>query len=127
MRLTGPWPTSRSSPSRANPEKGPPRRLGGAWDDSPEWAYLGFLPNRLREILAIGGFEIRAHRPQLARSRLAPDHRRSQVEAPRRVGHETTWYLFCRGARHSVGNAQQQFLPHAIEWVWKGYAPKTEK
>jgi enterochelin esterase family protein len=33
-------------------------------------------------------------------------------------------YLFCRGAGHSVGNAQQQFLPHAIEWVWKGYAAK---
>ena len=36
-------------------------------------------------------------------------------------------YLFCRGAGHSVGNAQQQFLPHAIEWVWKGYAPKKDK
>src|SRR3954451_13619401 len=36
-------------------------------------------------------------------------------------------YLFCRGARHSVGNAQQQFLPHAIEWLWRGYAPKTDK
>lgn len=36
-------------------------------------------------------------------------------------------YLFCRGARHSVGNAQQQFLPHAIEWVWKGYVPKGDK
>ena len=35
-------------------------------------------------------------------------------------------YLFCRGAGHSVGNAQQQFLPHAIEWVWKGYAPKKK-
>ncbi len=33
-------------------------------------------------------------------------------------------YLFCQGAGHSVGNAQAQFLPHAIEWVWKGYAPK---
>lgn len=35
-------------------------------------------------------------------------------------------YLFCRGAHHGVGKAQQQFLPHAIEWVWKGYAPKTD-
>jgi hypothetical protein len=33
-------------------------------------------------------------------------------------------YLFCRGAGHSVTNAQAQFLPHAIEWVWKGYEPK---
>ena len=36
-------------------------------------------------------------------------------------------YLFCRGAGHSVGNAQSQFLPHALEWVWKGYSPKKVK
>jgi len=36
-------------------------------------------------------------------------------------------YLFCRGAGHSIGNAQAQFLPHAIEWVWKGYSPKQGK
>jgi iron(III)-enterobactin esterase len=36
-------------------------------------------------------------------------------------------YLFCRGTGHSVGNAQAQFLPHALEWVWKGYAPKKDK
>ena len=33
-------------------------------------------------------------------------------------------YLFCRNAGHSVNNAQAQFLPHAIEWVWQGYVPK---
>lgn len=36
-------------------------------------------------------------------------------------------YLFCRDARHGIGNAKSQFLPHAIEWVWKGYAPKNSK
>jgi enterochelin esterase-like enzyme len=36
-------------------------------------------------------------------------------------------YLFCRGSGHGVGNAQAQFLPHAIEWVWKGYAAKKGK
>jgi enterochelin esterase-like enzyme len=36
-------------------------------------------------------------------------------------------YLFCRGSGHGVGNAQQQFLPHAIEWVWSGYAGKKDK
>jgi iron(III)-enterobactin esterase len=36
-------------------------------------------------------------------------------------------YLFCRGAKHSINNAQQQFLPHAIEWVWKGYTPKPDR
>ena len=36
-------------------------------------------------------------------------------------------YLFCRGSGHGVGNAQAQFLPHAFEWVWKGYAPKKDE
>jgi enterochelin esterase-like enzyme len=35
-------------------------------------------------------------------------------------------YLFCRGCGHGVGNAQAQFLPDAIEWVWKGYSAKAE-
>lgn len=30
-------------------------------------------------------------------------------------------YLFCQNAGHGIGNAKSQFLPHAIEWVWKGY------
>jgi len=36
-------------------------------------------------------------------------------------------YLFCLGSGHGIGNAQSQFLPHAFEWVWKGYAPKKDK
>lgn len=36
-------------------------------------------------------------------------------------------YLFCQGSGHGIGNAQAQFLPHAIEWVWKGYVPKKDK
>jgi enterochelin esterase-like enzyme len=31
-------------------------------------------------------------------------------------------YLFCRNSGHGVGNARAQFLPQAIEWVWKGYS-----
>jgi enterochelin esterase family protein len=33
-------------------------------------------------------------------------------------------YLFSRGAGHCDGKAQAQFIPHAIEWVWKGYSSK---
>ncbi len=29
----------------------------GRWDDSPQWAYLGFLPPRLKDVLVAGGFE----------------------------------------------------------------------
>jgi enterochelin esterase-like enzyme len=36
-------------------------------------------------------------------------------------------YLFCQNAGHGIGNAKSQFLPHAIEWVWKGYVPKKSK
>ena len=36
-------------------------------------------------------------------------------------------YLFCRGSGHGIGNAKAQFLPHAIEWVWKGYGAKKIK
>ena len=52
------------------------------------------------------------------------NHRMAKVLKAR--GYEYQ-YLFCRGARHGVGNAQQQFLPHAIEWVWKGYTPKADR
>lgn len=30
-------------------------------------------------------------------------------------------YLFCRNSGHGIRNAKEQFLPHAIEWVWQGY------
>ena len=33
-------------------------------------------------------------------------------------------YLFSRGSGHCDGKAQGQFLPHAIEWTWKGYGEK---
>ena len=31
-------------------------------------------------------------------------------------------YLFCQDSGHGVRNAKKQFLPHAIEWVWRGYS-----
>jgi len=36
-------------------------------------------------------------------------------------------YLFCQNSGHGVRNAKAQFLPHAIEWVWKGYAAKSKE
>lgn len=33
-------------------------------------------------------------------------------------------YLFCRNSGHGIRNAKEQFLPHAIEWVWAGYGTK---
>ncbi|TWT89360.1 alpha/beta hydrolase [Neorhodopirellula pilleata] len=34
-------------------------------------------------------------------------------------------YLYCQNSGHGVRNAKEQFLPHAIEWVWHGYQAKS--
>jgi enterochelin esterase-like enzyme len=34
-------------------------------------------------------------------------------------------YIFCLDAGHGIRNAKSQFIPHAIEWVWKGYVSKN--
>lgn len=36
-------------------------------------------------------------------------------------------YLFCLNSGHGVRNAKAQFLPHALEWVWKGYGEKKNE
>ena len=36
-------------------------------------------------------------------------------------------YLYCQNSGHGVGNAKTEFLPHALEWVWNGYAPRKKK
>ncbi len=33
-------------------------------------------------------------------------------------------YIYCLNSGHGIRNAKQQFLPHAIEWVWHGYGDK---
>lgn len=30
-------------------------------------------------------------------------------------------YLFCLNTGHGIGPAKPQILPHALEWLWKGY------
>jgi len=36
-------------------------------------------------------------------------------------------HLFCRNSGHGIRNAKEQFLPHAIEWVWAGYGVRKIK
>ncbi|MFT4550825.1 MAG: enterochelin esterase family protein [Verrucomicrobiales bacterium] len=33
-------------------------------------------------------------------------------------------YLFCQDVGHGLGAAKAQILPHALEWLWKGYPAK---
>jgi enterochelin esterase-like enzyme len=52
------------------------------------------------------------------------NHRMAKVLKARGYHYQ---YLFCLNAGHGVGNARAQFLPHAVEWVWKGYVPRKSK
>ena len=52
------------------------------------------------------------------------NHRMAQVLKAKEYDYQ---YLFCRESGHGIRNAKAQFLPHAIEWVWTGYAPKKGK
>ena len=36
-------------------------------------------------------------------------------------------YIFCQNAGHGLGPAKGQILPHALEWLWKGYPVQTPK
>lgn len=49
------------------------------------------------------------------------NHRMAKVLAEKGYPYQ---YLFCLNSRHGIRNAKQQFLPHAIEWVWQGYQAK---
>ena len=35
-------------------------------------------------------------------------------------------YLFCQGAGHGLRKAKEQFLAHAIEWVWHDSPTQVE-
>ena len=48
----------------------------------------------------------------------------TSTRAPAPSGNEDPNSLL---AAATAGNAQAQFLPPAIEWAWKGYAPKEGK
>src|SRR5262245_34827148 len=102
-----------------------PKIPNGAWD-----FHETLIPKSdkkpIRLFLAVGDKDLL--NPNVMRDGMhdwvEANHRMAKVL--REKGYEYQ-YLFCRGSGHSVGNAQAQFLPHAIEWVWKGYAPKKDK
>jgi enterochelin esterase-like enzyme len=98
---------------------------GGAWD-----FHETLIPNSpkkpLRIFLAVGDKDLL--NPNVLRDGMhdwvEANHRMAKVLKAKGYHYQ---YLFCRNAGHSVGNAQAQFLPHAIEWVWQGYAPKKSE
>ncbi len=102
-----------------------PKYPDGAWG-----FHETLIPNNpkkpLRIFLSVGDADLL--NPNVMRDNMhdwvEANHRMAKVLKAK--GYEYQ-YLFCRGAGHGVGNAQSQFLPHAIEWVWKGYTAKEGK
>jgi len=102
-----------------------PKFPDGAWG-FPETLIPNNPKKPLRIFLSVGDSDLL--NPNVMRDDMhdwvEANHRMAKVLKTK--GYEYQ-YVFCLGAGHGVGNAQSQFLPHAIEWVWKGYAPKVEK
>lgn len=98
-----------------------PETPGGAWD-----FHETLIPNSprkpLRIFISVGDRDLL--NPNVLRDGMhdwvEANHRMAKVLKAKGYAYQ---YLFCRNAGHSIGNAQAQFLPHAIEWVWKGYVP----
>lgn len=96
-----------------------PETPGGAWD-----FHETIIPNNpkkpLRIFISVGDRDLL--NPNVMR-----DGMHDWVEANNRMAKVLKakgyhyQYLFCRDSGHSIGNAQAQFLPHAIEWLWQGY------
>jgi iron(III)-enterobactin esterase len=102
-----------------------PKTPGGAWD-----FHESIIPNSpkkpLRVFISVGDRDLL--NPNVMRDGMhdwvEANNRMAKVLKDKGYAYQ---YLFCRNAGHSIGNAQAQFLPHALEWVWRGYAPKKSK
>jgi enterochelin esterase-like enzyme len=99
-----------------------PETPGGAWD-----FHETLIPNSpkkpLRIFISVGDKDLL--NPNVMRDGMhdwvEANHRMAKVLKAKGYAYQ---YLFCRNSGHGIGNAQAQFLPHAIEWVWRGYAMK---
>lgn len=102
-----------------------PETPGGAWDFHDK--LIPESPKKpLRIFLAVGDRD--NFNPNVMRDDMhdwvEANHRMAKVLKAK--GYEYQ-YLFCQNSGHGVRNAKAQFLPHAIEWVWKGYVAKQSK
>ena len=100
------------------------------WPFNPEtpdgaWGFHKTLipenpPKPLRIFLSVGDRDLL--NPNVMRDGMhdwvEANHRMAKVLAAKGYQYQ---YLFCRNAGHGIRNAKEQFLPHAIEWVWHGY------
>jgi enterochelin esterase-like enzyme len=101
-----------------------PETPGGAWDFHDK--LLPKSPKKpLRIFLAVGDRD--NFNPNVMRDGMhdwvEANHRMARVLKAKGYDYQ---YLFCQNSGHGVRNAKEQFLPHAIEWVWRGYVPKKK-
>lgn len=101
-----------------------PETPGGAWDFHDK--LIPESPKKpLRIFLAVGDRD--NFNPNVMRDGMhdwvEANHRMARVLKAKGYDYQ---YLFCQNSGHGVRNAKEQFLPHAIEWVWRGYAPKKK-
>jgi iron(III)-enterobactin esterase len=102
-----------------------PETPGGAWD-----FHETLIPNSprkpIRIFLAVGDRDLM--NPNVMRDNMhdwvAANNQMAKVLKAKGYHYQ---YLFCRNEGHSVSKAQAQFLPHAIEWVWQGYAARKSE
>ncbi len=102
-----------------------PKTPGGAWD-----FHETLVPNTpkkpLRIFISVGDRDLL--NPNVMRDGMhdwvEANHRMAKVLAAKGYPYQ---YLFCQNSGHGIRNAKAQFLPHAIEWVWHGYEPKSAK
>ena len=96
-----------------------PETPGGAWDFH-ETIIPNSPPKPLRIFLAVGDRD--NLNPNVMRDGMhdwvEANHRMATVLKAKGYPYQ---YLFCQNSGHGVRNAKEQFLPHAIEWVWQGY------
>lgn len=104
-----------------------------AWPFDPEfpdgaWGFHGTLipenPRKpIRIFISVGDYDLL--NPNVMRDGMhdwvEANHRMAKVLKAK--GYEYQ-YLFCRNSGHGIRNAKSQFLPHAIEWVWRGYGSR---
>lgn len=101
-----------------------PETPGGAWD-----FHRSLIPSTpkkpLRIFLAVGDRD--NFNPNVMRDGMHDwvEANHLMAKALQAKGYDYQ-YLFCQNSGHGVRNAKEQFLPHAIEWVWHGYPSKPE-
>ncbi|WDE95420.1 alpha/beta hydrolase-fold protein [Lentisphaera profundi] len=96
-----------------------PETPGGAWE-----FHKSIIPNspkkNIRIWLAVGDRDLL--NPNVMRDGMhdwvEANHHMAKVLKVKNYDYQ---YFFCEENKHGMGPAKNQFMPHAIEWVWKDY------